>query len=107
MPALDGQGCVVHPDQLAGQVRCSSTFPSHLLKLNTPFFGSGHLATIACTLFSYTYDAISYTREYIRVPDGGTIAVDITPPLKENEEMDDRPILVVAQCVASSSAHFL
>jgi predicted alpha/beta-fold hydrolase len=60
---------------------------------------SGHLATIACTLFKFDYDHIHYTRELIRVPDGGTIAVDIAPALEEGEDMDDRPILVVSQCV--------
>jgi predicted alpha/beta-fold hydrolase len=57
------------------------------------------LATVACTLFKFDYDHIHYTRELIRVPDGGTIAVDIAPALEDGEDMDDRPILVVSQCV--------
>ncbi|GAA5992511.1 hypothetical protein JCM10908_000855 [Rhodotorula pacifica] len=65
----------------------------------TPWLASGHLATIACTLFKFRYDPIEYTREFIRVPDGGTIAVDITPPVKPDEKLDNRPLLVVSQCV--------
>lgn len=57
----------------------------------------GHLATIFCTMNKFAYDQISYTREHIRVPDGGTIAVDFTPVITPEEPIDDRPILVVCQ----------
>lgn len=70
-------------------------------RANMPLAHSGHLATIACTLFKFRYDPIQYTRELIRVPDGGTIAVDITPPTKPDEQLDNRPLLVVSQCVPS------
>lgn len=100
MQELDWKGCVVHPDRMAGQVRTpldpSLADPSSHAEL---FARSGHLATIACTLFKFDYDHIHYTRELIRVPDGGTIAVDIAPALEDGEDMDDRPILVVSQCV--------
>ncbi|GAA5829709.1 hypothetical protein JCM11251_000256 [Rhodosporidiobolus azoricus] len=83
--------------------QCSHLTGAEAWYTPTSWLASGHLATIACTLFSYTYDTIIYTREYIRVPDGGTIAVDIAPPLKENEQMDDRPILVVAHGLTGGS----
>ncbi|BGP23024.1 hypothetical protein JCM10295v2_001917 [Rhodotorula toruloides] len=69
----------------------------------TAWLASGHLATIACTLFKFDYDHIHYTRELIRVPDGGTIAVDIAPALVEGEDMDDRPILVVSHGLTGGS----
>ncbi|GAA6037019.1 hypothetical protein JCM8097_005511 [Rhodosporidiobolus ruineniae] len=69
----------------------------------TAWLTSGHAATIACTVFSYTYDPITYTRELIRVPDGGTIAVDFAPPLEGEEPLDDRPILVVSHGLTGGS----
>ncbi|BGO97920.1 putative Lipid metabolism-related protein [Rhodotorula toruloides ATCC 204091] len=69
----------------------------------TAWLASGHLATIACTLFKFDYDHIHYTRELIRVPDGGTIAVDIAPALEDGEDMDDRPILVVSHGLTGGS----
>jgi len=64
---------------------------------------SGHLSTIACTIFKYRYDPIEYTREMIRVPDGGTIAVDFAPPIEKEDPLDARPILVVSQYVSLHS----
>lgn len=104
---------MVHPDELACQVRpspssrnprsssSSSVRPS---EADAPLHAqtSGHLATIACTLFKFNYDQIEYTREYLRVPDGGTIAVDIAPPVS-SEPIDDRPILVVAHGLTGGS----
>ncbi|KWU46340.1 putative lipid metabolism-related protein [Rhodotorula sp. JG-1b] len=69
----------------------------------TPWLASGHLATIACTIFSFRYDPIEYTRELIRVPDGGTIAVDITPPVAPNEKLDNTPLLVVSHGLTGGS----
>ncbi|GAA5913124.1 hypothetical protein JCM6882_005794 [Rhodosporidiobolus microsporus] len=83
--------------------KCPHLFGRDAWYTPTAWLASGHLATIACTLFSYTYDPITYTRELIRVPDGGTIAIDIAPPLRENEEMDDRPILVVSHGLTGGS----
>ncbi|GAA6001257.1 hypothetical protein JCM10207_007489 [Rhodosporidiobolus poonsookiae] len=83
--------------------KCKSLTGADAWYTPTAWLASGHLATIACTVFSYTYDPISYTREHLRVPDGGTIAVDFTPPIKDGEELDDRPILVVAHGLTGGS----
>lgn len=60
---------------------------------------SGHFSTVYCTLAKFDYDPVEYTRHYIRVPDGGTIGIDFTPPISEENPLDDRPVLVVSQSV--------
>ncbi|GAA5868956.1 hypothetical protein JCM8547_003232 [Rhodosporidiobolus lusitaniae] len=82
--------------------------PSLLGKLTawytpTSWLVSGHLATIACTVFKYTYDPVTYTRELIRVPDGGTLAVDFAPPIEKEDQLDSRPILVVSHGLTGGS----
>lgn len=69
----------------------------------TAWLSSGHLATIFCTVSKFTYDQINYTREHIRVPDGGTIAVDFTPVITPEEPIDDRPILVACHGLTGGS----
>ena len=58
---------------------------------------SGHLQTIYCTLANFDYDVVPYTRHFLRLPDGGTIGLDFTPPITETDPLDDRPVLVVSQ----------
>ncbi|BGP38189.1 hypothetical protein JCM10449v2_002118 [Rhodotorula kratochvilovae] len=82
--------------------RCPSLVGERAWYTPTSWLTSGHLATIACTVFSFNYDPIEYTREFLRVPDGGTIAVDIAPPIS-HEPIDDRPILVVAHGLTGGS----
>ncbi|GAA6011575.1 hypothetical protein JCM11491_004693 [Sporobolomyces phaffii] len=69
----------------------------------TAWLSSGHLATIFCTVSKFSYDQVHYTREHIRVPDGGTIAVDFTPPITPDEPIDDRPILVACHGLTGGS----
>lgn len=58
---------------------------------------SGHLSTIWCTIASFNYDTVVYSRELLRLPDGGTIGIDVTPPVTPEDPIDSRPILVVCQ----------
>jgi len=58
---------------------------------------SGHFQTIFCTLASFDYDVVPYTRHFICVPDGGTIGLDFTPPISNEDPLDSRPVLVVSQ----------
>lgn len=64
---------------------------------------SGHLATIYCTLSSFDYDHITYSRELIQVPDGGQIGLDFCPPITPEDPIDDRPILVIAHGLTGGS----
>jgi predicted alpha/beta-fold hydrolase len=108
---LDRARQLVLPDTLAreaspshSQTRASSDGRTNGQGLTRLGHGnSGHLATIACTIFSFRYDPIEYTRELIRVPDGGTIAVDITPPVAPNEKLDNTPLLVVSHGLTGGS----
>ncbi|GAA5971552.1 hypothetical protein JCM11641_000636 [Rhodosporidiobolus odoratus] len=88
-------------DELLKQ--CPSLVGKDAWYVPTMWLASGHLATIACTIFRYAYDPIFYTRQLIRVPDGGTIAVDFAPPIKDEEPLDDRPILVVSHGLTGGS----
>lgn len=107
MSQLDRPRQLVLPDALAREasplLTCASSDRTDGRTRADParIIHSGHLTTIACTIFSFRYDPIEYTRELIRVPDGGTIAVDITPPVTPNEKLDNTPLLVVSQCAPS------
>ncbi|GAA5931595.1 uncharacterized protein JCM15063_001512 [Sporobolomyces koalae] len=69
----------------------------------TTWLSSGHLATIFCTVSKFAYDEVLYTRESIRVPDGGTIGIDFTPRITEQEPIDDRPMLVCCHGLTGGS----
>ncbi|GAA5835765.1 hypothetical protein JCM9279_004641 [Rhodotorula babjevae] len=98
--AADGTKTTTGLDEVLA--RCPSLFGDRAWYTPTSWLASGHLATIACTLFKFNYDQIEYTREFLRVPDGGIIAVDIAPPVS-SEPIDDRPILVVAHGLTGGS----
>lgn len=68
-----------------------------------PSYHSGHAATIYCTLGNFTYDNVAYTRRSILLPDGGTLALDFTPPLSESDPIDSRPMLVVLHGLTGGS----
>ena len=46
-------------------------------------------------------DAIPYTRQLLRVPDGGTISLDVYPPFESKE--DDTPILFILHGLTGST----
>ena len=64
---------------------------------------SGHLSTIYCTLADFSYDSCTYSRRLLRVPDGGSIALDFTPPITPEDPIDSRPILVVLHGLTGGS----
>lgn len=85
---------LVHADSVVVEVR---PFPQPLLSFFELMDGicSGHAATIYCTLGDFSYDHCHYSRRLIRVPDGGTLALDFTPAITPEDPIDSRPILVV------------
>ncbi|GAA6060967.1 hypothetical protein JCM10212_006549 [Sporobolomyces blumeae] len=83
--------------------RCPSLSGRTAWYTPTAWLSSGHLATIFCTINKFAYDQIHYTREFIRVPDGGTIAVDFAPQITPDEPIDARPILVIAHGLTGGS----
>ncbi|SCV68924.1 BQ2448_1944 [Microbotryum intermedium] len=70
----------------------------------TAWLSSGHLATIWCTIAKFDYDHLVYSRHTIRVPDGGTLCLDITPPISSASPIiDEQPILVVCHGLTGGS----
>ncbi|GAA5952007.1 hypothetical protein JCM21900_000113 [Sporobolomyces salmonicolor] len=82
--------------------KCPSLSGPNAWYTPTAWLSSGHLATIYCTT-KFNYDHIIYSRELIRVPDGGTIAVDFAPEITPEQPIDDRPILVVSHGLTGGS----
>lgn len=65
---------------------------------------SGHAATIYCTIAKFGYLDIGYSRQLLRLPDGGTISLDLTPAASSvNELPEDTPILVTLHGLTGGS----
>lgn len=71
----------------------------------TPTLGlnNGHLATMYSSVAALNYHHLQYSRHLLRVPDGGTISLDFTPPITPEQPIDDRPILVVLHGLTGGS----
>ena len=55
----------------------------------------GHLQTIFSALANFEHvDKVVYERQYLRVPDGGTLSLDFAPPFSV-APADSRPCIVV------------
>ncbi|GAA5971557.1 hypothetical protein JCM11641_000638 [Rhodosporidiobolus odoratus] len=97
----DGRKRSIRLDGLLKQ--CPSLVGRDAWYVPTMWLANGSLATIAAALFRYAYDPITYTRELIRVPDGGTVTIDFAPPIVNEDLFDDRPILVVSHGLTGGS----
>lgn len=76
----------------------SRSFPPALLRLCR----SGNFQTVWCVIGEVIHrDAIPYTRQLLRVPDGGTISLDVYPPFESKE--DDTPILFILHGLTGST----
>ncbi|KAG0145944.1 hypothetical protein CROQUDRAFT_658049 [Cronartium quercuum f. sp. fusiforme G11] len=65
---------------------------------------NGHLSTIACALNnSSRANQVHYERKVIRVPDGGQIEIDFTPPGTFDDPKDSTPTLVVLHGLTGGS----
>ncbi|KAA1077204.1 hypothetical protein PGTUg99_006307 [Puccinia graminis f. sp. tritici] len=70
----------------------------------TPWLFSGHLQTIYSAFGNFTkIDQVEYERRIIRVPDGGQIALDFTPPNRFSNQNDPTPTLVVLHGLTGGS----
>jgi predicted alpha/beta-fold hydrolase len=66
---------------------------------------SGHLSTIYCTIANFDYDEVSYSRTLLRVPDGGTIALDFTPPITPDNPLIEGQTILVALHGLTGGSH--
>ncbi|KAJ9121639.1 hypothetical protein QFC22_002259 [Naganishia vaughanmartiniae] len=67
------------------------------------WLNSGHLQTAYAVIGNFNnVDKVEYERELIRLPDGGTIAVDITPPHHDNLAAT-APTVIVAHGLTGGS----
>ncbi|KAF9520493.1 hypothetical protein BS47DRAFT_1286828 [Hydnum rufescens UP504] len=74
--------------------RCPSLYGPQATFRPTWWLPGGDLQTIWCVVAEMFYrDSIPYTRQLLRLPDGGTISLDVYPPFEGPD--DDTPILFV------------
>ncbi|KAH9817908.1 alpha/beta hydrolase [Melampsora americana] len=72
----------------------------------TPPIGmtSGHLQTLCCAATnSSVADKVHYERKIIRVPDGGQIEIDFSPPGSFDDPKDSTPVLVLLHGLTGGS----
>jgi len=70
----------------------------------TPWLFSGHLQTIYSAVGDFTkVDQVEYERRIIKVPDGGQIALDFTPPHRFTNKKDPTPVLIVLHGLTGGS----
>ncbi|PLW07862.1 hypothetical protein PCASD_13110 [Puccinia coronata f. sp. avenae] len=70
----------------------------------TPWLFSGHLQTIYSAFGDFSkIDQVEYERRVIKVPDGGQIALDFTPPHRFSNKTDPTPVLVVLHGLTGGS----
>lgn len=70
----------------------------------TPWLFSGHLQTIYSAFADFSrVDLINYERRIIKVPDGGQIALDFTPPNRFSNKNDPTPTLIVLHGLTGGS----
>ncbi|PVG02597.1 AB-hydrolase YheT [Serendipita vermifera] len=64
---------------------------------------NGHAQTAYCVMGDFSQiDQVTYQRKYIRLPDGGTLGIDFTPPLDEISD-PTIPIVVVGHGLTGGS----
>ncbi|WRT66465.1 uncharacterized protein IL334_003424 [Kwoniella shivajii] len=82
--------CPDYPDTIQGEETTESLVRKNCASLNRGFRASwwlpnGHAQTIYSAVADFSKDdQITYQRQLLRVPDGGTIGLDIYPPLSVN-----------------------
>ncbi|KAF8329178.1 Alpha/Beta hydrolase protein [Cantharellus anzutake] len=84
--------------------RCPSLLKDYV---PTWWLRAGHLNTIYCVVGDFTKkDLVEYERTLLRLPDGGTIGLDFTPPSYERPLDPKTPIVVVLHGLSGGTRYF-
>ncbi|KAF8307450.1 AB-hydrolase YheT [Clavulina sp. PMI_390] len=82
--------------------KCPSLYGPKAYFNPTWWLPGGNVQTVWCVLAEmFYYDPIPYTRQLLRLPDGGTISLDVYPAFESKE--DDTPILFILHGLTGST----
>ncbi|MBW0476967.1 hypothetical protein O181_016682 [Austropuccinia psidii MF-1] len=83
---------------------CPSIFGTKSKFFPTLWLFSGHLQTIYSAFGDFSkIDEIDYQRKLIKLPDGGQLALDLTPPDRFSTFNDSTPVLIVLHGLTGGS----